>query len=349
MRAIQGVVQHYAWGDRAAIPSLIGARPDGQPWAELWFGTHHGGPASFADGSPLSGTTGDLPYLVKLLAAAEPLSLQTHPDAATARQGYADEEQRRVALDDPTRLYRDPHAKPELLCALSPFVALCGFMAVGRASESLRSLGAASLADVLERQGLPATVASMFRRALDVDDALAACRHSNARHAQLAVELDERYPGDPGAAVALLMNLVELEPGEALYLTPGNLHAYVSGVGIEVMGASDNVLRGGLTRKHVDVGALLEVMRVEPLDDPVVRPSPVLGGSTFEYPTPDAPFRVQRIDLDGRTAFTATDHELIICVEGAAPPLATGTAVHVAPGEDVELHGSARLFRISPT
>lgn len=348
MRVIRGVVQHYAWGDLEAIPRLVGTPPDGRPWAEVWFGTHHGGPASFADGSPLSDVTGDLPYLVKLLAAAEPLSLQTHPDDDTARRGYADEERRGIPLDDPARLFRDPHAKPELLLAISPFASLCGFMPAGRAAQTLRHLGVDAVAQVVERDGLAAAVASLLRGHVPTADAIAACRRSDEPRARLAADLDRRYPGDPGAVVALLMNLVELQPGEALYLAPGNLHAYLRGVAVEVMGSSDNVLRGGLTAKHVDVEALLRVARIEALADPVVRPVAGEVTTVREYPTPGAPFRVQRIDLDGRYGFTSGGHEVLVCVEGTAPPLAAGTAVHVGPGEDVELHGRATVVRVSP-
>lgn len=347
MRAIKGVVQHYRWGDASAIPRLLGHEPDGRPWAELWFGTHHAGPATFADGSPLRDATGDLPYLVKVLAAAEPLSLQTHPDEVTAADGFADEQRRGVALTDPTRLYRDPHAKPELLCALTPFTALCGFRPQAASVALLRRIGADAMADSVEHAGLAATVESLYRGRLATAPAVQACRDSALPEARLATELDRLHPGDPSVAVALLLHLVDLTPGEALYLTPGNLHAYVRGVGIEVMGPSDNVLRGGLTPKHVDVDALLGVMRTGPVSDPVVRPI-AEGGGVWAYPTPGAPFRVRRLELDGQAAFTADGHEVLVCTAGEAAPLRAGAAVHLAPGEQVELHGTATVFRVSP-
>ena len=119
MQLVHGVVQHYAWGDTEAIPAVLGVAPDGQPWAELWLGTHPGAPSTIDGGALLRDTSGELPYLLKLLAAAEPLSLQTHPDTATAAIGFARENEQGIALDDPIRVYRDANAKPELLCALT--------------------------------------------------------------------------------------------------------------------------------------------------------------------------------------------------------------------------------------
>jgi mannose-6-phosphate isomerase len=287
---LRGVAQHYDWGSPTAIPELLGDDPDGRPWAELWFGTHHGGAAAVLhDGrwSPLSEVAGDLPYLTKVLAAERPLSLQAHPSAAQAIEGFAREEQRGVALDDPERIYRDPRPKPELLIALSPFDALCGFRDVDETADLLTRAGpaGAALGDQLRGEGLRALVAAAFGSRPD-EDLLAECLATVAfGHLR---ELAARYPHDPALTVALLLHHVELEPGEAIYLPAGNLHAYLGGLGLEVMGSSDNVVRGGFTGKHVDVDELLRVVEVTPIDSPVVRPAP--DGA---YATPGAPFRVR--------------------------------------------------------
>ena len=343
MRTISGVVQHYAWGDTDAIPELLGVESDGRPWAEWWLGTHPGGPATLDDGTPLAALSGPLPFLTKVLAAAEPLSLQTHPDTATAQVGFAREEAAGLAIDHPTRIYRDPNAKPELLCALTPFDALCGFRPVDDTAALLHALGAHDLAARLVADGLEAVVSGLYRGAIDAQPLVRACDGHPSPHAELVARLDGMYPNDPSVAVTLFLNRVRLLPGEALYLTPGNLHAYVQGVGVEVMGASDNVVRGGLTPKHIDVDELLRVLRFEPLADPVVSPVRTAAG-TWHYPTPGAPFRVERLDLTDPAAHTARGHEILVCTKGDAGVLGRGGALHLAPGETIGLTGPSTVW-----
>ncbi len=346
MHAIRGTAQHYAWGDPAVIPELLGMPADGQPWAEWWLGTHPGAPSTLDDGTPLSATSGDLPYLLKLLAAAEPLSLQTHPDTAAAEAGFAREQAAGIALDDPRRIYRDPFAKPELLCALTAFDALCGFRPVAAGEALLRSLRADELADALQRDGLAAVVGGLYRGTLDSASLLAACAQSRAPEAELVTRLEAMYPGDASVAVTLLLNRVHLQPGEAIFLGPGNLHAYLHGGGVEIMGASDNVVRGGLTPKHVDVEELLSVLRVEPLADPVVRPVEEEPGR-WRYPTPGAPFELWRFEIDEIMPHTAEGRELLLCTDGDCALLARGQAGYLAPGETVVLDGPATVFRVA--
>ena len=347
MQRIIGVVQHYAWGDRFALPRLLDVEPDGTPWAEYWLGTHPGGPAQLAKAAgPLRDVAGDLPYLLKLLTAGEALSLQTHPDAATAQAGFAREQAAGIAFDDPRRVYRDPFAKPELLCAISPFDALCGFRPLAATDLLLRSIGAHELADALRGQGLAATVAGLYRGTIPTAATVAACRLYDTPECALVAELDAKYPGEPSVVITLLLNRVHLAPGEAIYLGPGNLHAYLLGSGVEVMGASDNVVRGGLTPKHVDVDELLGVLRFEPLPNPVVRPVEV-GEGRYRYPTPDAPFELWRFDVDGPLPHTATGRELLVCTDGEASPLSRGQAAYLAPGDDVEFDGFCTVYRVA--
>jgi mannose-6-phosphate isomerase len=346
MRPIRGVAQHYAWGDRSAIPHILGQPADGKPWAEWWLGTHPMAPSSLDGGAPLSSVAGDLPYLLKLLAAAEPLSLQTHPDASTAQAGFAREEAAGVPIGDPRRIYRDPFAKPELLCALTTFDTLCGFRPVGDTEALLHDLGAHQLAMSLRHDGLEATVAGLYRGTIDPAPVIAACSLHDSPEAQLVTRLDRQYPGEASVAVTLMLNRVLLQPGEAIHLGPGNLHAYLHGLGVEVMGASDNVVRGGLTRKHVDVEELLWVLRFEALPNPVVRPVQDLPGH-WRYPTPGAPFELWRFDIAGSMPHTATGREIILCTYGDVGPLHHGEAAYLAPGDTVVLEGPGTVFRVA--
>lgn len=346
MRRIVGVVQHYAWGDPVFLPELLGVEPDGRPWAEWWLGTHPGGPATLLDDRPLRSVAGELPYLLKVLAAAEPLSLQTHPSASQAAVGFAREERDGPALDAPARIYRDASAKPELICALTPFDAVCGFRPVDETRALLERLGADELATHLRSSGLATTVEGLYRRTIPIESTVAACAGRSEPEAQLVAELAVRYPGDPSAVVTLLLHRVRLEPGEALFLGPGNLHAYLHGVGVEVMGASDNVVRGGMTTKHVDVDELLAVVDITPIADPRT-PATAHGWDRWSYDTPSAPFHLWRHDIDGTWQHTASTRELVVCTWGSTDGLECGEAAYLAPGADLVLTGTATVFRVT--
>ncbi len=308
MQRVTGVVQHYAWGDPVFIPHLLGVEPDGQPWAELWLGTHPNGPSRLADGTPLADVTGQLPYLLKVLAAGEPLSLQTHPNADQARDGHA------------RGIYPDPNPKPELLCALTPFQALCGVRPVEATLALLDELGIDRLARVVAADGPGAALAGLYRGSIDPLPAIEACvAHADERlEAEWAAKLAARYPGEPSVAATLLLNLVVLEPGQCLRLDAGNLHGYLHGAGIELMGNSDNVIRGGLTVKHVDVDELLAVVDPTPLADPVL-------AEANAYELPAAGVSLHRIG-PGDT-HVATGHELAVDL--------AGSTWYAAPGDEV--------------
>ncbi|MBC7308257.1 MAG: mannose-6-phosphate isomerase, class I, partial [Dietzia sp.] len=296
MVALEPVVQAYAWGSRTALPELCGiTSPAPHPVAEHWFGAHDSGSSRCSDGRGLDARIaadperelgprvlaehgGGLPFLVKLLSAEQALSLQAHPSPEKAREGFAAEDARGIAVDAPDRNYRDVNHKPEILVALTEFHALVGFRPVERTVALLDALGVASLKpyrDMLagqpDAEGLRAvftTFVTMPHVVLaGVVPDLVTCAVSYLTDhgvegpwspvAATITELAERYPTDPGVLGALLLNRVVLQPGEAVYLGPGQLHAYLRGVGVEVMANSDNVLRGGLTPKHVDVPELM--------------------------------------------------------------------------------------------
>ena len=317
MHDVEGVVQHYAWGDPTFIPTLLGVEPDGRPWAELWLGTHPSGPTKLADGRALSDLTGELPYLLKVLAAAQPLSLQTHPNAEQAREGHA------------RGHFVDPNPKPELLCALTPFEAVCGVRPIDATLEILHELDLHALARMLTADDISAVVEGFYRGTIDPQPVVEACATSDRPEARWVRKLHEMYPDDPSVAVTLLLNLVALEPGEAIRLDAGNLHAYLHGAGIELMGASDNVVRGGLTVKQVDVGELLRVFDPTPLADPVLP-----AGDRFDVPAAG----VSLLCLRRGDRHTATGHELSIDMEGRTR--------YAAPGD--QLLAEAKTYAVTP-
>jgi mannose-6-phosphate isomerase len=341
MHRVHGRAQHYAWGDPTSIPEMIGQPADGRPWAEWWMGTHPLAPSTLDDGSPLESVAGELPYLLKLMAAAEPLSLQTHPDRITAEAGFEREEELGVPRDSPRRIYRDPFAKPEMLCALTTFDTLCGFRPVDNTVALLRKIDAHELAEFLQNEKLATTVAALYRREFDLTSTIAACGQHDCVEATLVSELADQYPGDPSVVVTLLLNRVLLSAGEAVFLGPGNMHAYLRGFGVEVMGNSDNVVRGGMTVKHIDVEELLRVLDFEALPDPVVKRTESEPGR-WRYNTPDTPFAMSELQLgaDDTRSHTATGRELVLWVSGAEH----GECQYLAAGEGIELRGPARIF-----
>ena len=297
------MVQHYAWGDPEFLPHLLGVEPDGRPWAELWLGTHPNGPSRLSDGSPLSDVTGELPYLLKVISAAEPLSLQTHPTAEQALDGFR------------RGVFADQNPKPELLCALTPFEALSGIRPIAATLSILEQLGIDDLARVLAADGPHVALAGLYGGEIATTPIVHACADSDLPEANWVRLLATQYPDQPSVAATLLLNLVTLAPGQALHLDAGNLHSYLHGTGIELMGASDNVVRGGLTQKHVDVDELLRVVDPTPLDHPVLP-----DGTRYELPGAG----VALVLLDTGDGHVSTGDELALDVSGAAWYLAEG-------------------------
>jgi mannose-6-phosphate isomerase len=303
----------YAWGSPTLIPELLGVAPTGRPQAELWLGTHPGSPARLAgrDGD-LREVAGELPFLLKILAAAAPLSLQVHPTTAQAQDGFARENAAGIPIDARHRTYKDPHAKPEMLYALSDeFRALCGFRPVAETRALLDGARAGLLAALRTDADIPAVFAWLLSGHPDVAavvDEVTTIARDAAGEAWATVRwLAEHYPGDPGVAISLLLNTVVLTRGEALYLPAGNIHAYLSGLGVELMGPSDNVLRCGLTPKHVDVTELVRVVDFTPTVEP--RLAPVLAPGRREFLPESAGLRLViveeanvSVDLGGRAA-----------------------------------------------
>lgn len=354
---IEGVVQRYAWGDHEAIPRLIGAAPDGEPWAEFWMGTHPVAPARLTSDGPagtehqlLSEVTGPLPFLFKVLAASEPLSLQTHPNLATAQANFVAESADGLDLHDPRRLYHDPYAKPEILCALGDFEVLCGFRPISESVNILRSLrddACDRLAELLAQQGIGGALRVVFLDSrIDTNAIARACSADAGRTSSVTAaiaDLATRYPSDPALTAALLLNHRVLHAREAIFLGPGNLHAYLRGWGVELMDPSDNVLRAGFTPKHVDPIALLDILDTRPLVDPVVRPEQI-ARDLVEYPTPTPHWRLRRIDLDGQFDARGDAVGVLLSVRGTCAELPTGQPAVITASENFALHGEATIY-----
>lgn len=333
--------------------------PSDHPEAEIWLGAHPADSAHVVDeggstplltlidgdpGTHLGGSAqhfeSRLPYLLKLLAAEEPLSLQAHPSSAQAREGFARENAAGIPIDSPVRNYRDPNHKPELIVALTEFEALAGFRRPTDTVELLDALAVPALggyrtllAAQPDASGLRTVFTSWITlpgQALDdilpavaqgcIDYLSGPARSDGGRFAAEArtlLELGESYPGDAGVLAALLLNRVTLTPGQGLYLDAGNLHAYLRGTGVEIMANSDNVLRGGLTPKHVDVPELLRVLDFEPADL-----SPITPGAddrpTYLYSTPAPEFALSRTAMAaGETvAVPGSGPRILLCTSG---------------------------------
>jgi mannose-6-phosphate isomerase len=416
MQVMHNPIRRYPWGSRTALAELLGRpNTTDEPQAELWIGAHPHDSSLLLDGTgrtsgtagiggavPVDGSGGRtpladriaadpagqlghrvtstfgsrLPFLLKVLAVAAPLSLQAHPTVAQAQAGFDAEEALGIPVTAPFRNYKDRGAKPEMVCAVTPFAALCGFRPVATTVDVLSGLGVPALAGVLvdlqtgrEDEALQRTVTRIL--ALDaaavaavLAQLLPACRtfldagpdRPEAREtATVALELAARYPTDPGVLLALLLNVVRLEPGEAMFCPAGQLHAYFSGVGVEIMGNSDNVLRGGLTSKHVDVPELLTVLRWEAGPATLVPGVPV-GADEVRYPAPTAEFGLSVLELSDRPRRLPHHGAQILLVldgelradrgDGPTAVVERGGSLWIpADADEVTVSGPARVYR----
>ncbi|KOG35329.1 mannose-6-phosphate isomerase, class I [Streptomyces resistomycificus] len=378
MDRLDNTVRPYAWGSPTAIPALLGTEPTGAPQAEMWMGAHPGAPSRTDRGTLVDVIAADperelgeqavarfgprLPFLLKILAAGAPLSLQVHPDLAQAREGYEDEERRDIPVDAGHRNYKDANHKPELICALTEFDGLCGFRTPALAADLLDGLGVDSLkpyVDLLHAQPEEAALREVLTAVLTADreemartvaEAAAACDRLGGAYAPYA-DIAHHYPGDPGVIAAMLLNHVRLQPGEALFLGAGIPHAYLNGLGVEIMANSDNVLRCGLTPKHVDVPELLRIVRFEAGDPGVLRPEASPDGEEV-YETPIDEFRLSRYVLPAGGAahdLTRATPQILLCTAGSVRAgdveLAPGHSVFVPAGETAQVSGSGTVFR----
>ncbi|UWX97933.1 mannose-6-phosphate isomerase, class I [Arthrobacter zhaoxinii] len=395
MYLLRNTLRPYAWGSTTAIAELFGREPSGEPEAELWIGAHPGAPSALVppvDGSETldeliaadpvrmlgAGTAArfgpELPFLAKILAAGAPLSLQVHPTPEQARAGYAAEEEAGIDRGARERNYKDEHHKPEMIFALAPFEALCGFRNPDEAAGLFRAVKAAVAAsgrevpELLEwivaelSSGHPAPdrLESVFSTLIRDGEAVRGAAETAAAAAGAAgsdgpygrelatlAELNGYYPGDPGVLISLLLNRVSLQPGDAVYLPAGNVHAYLSGLGVEVMAASDNVLRGGLTPKHIDVPELLKTVDFRPLGVPYLSADEAGPGQQVFRP-PFEEFALQRLELAQGPAGTPGDSlpsEVPVLQNGPTVVIAVrGTVVLSSPAGSLALEAGQSAF-----
>ena len=359
---IGGEVKNYPWGSKNLIQDHFGLGLADREVAEVWFGTHDGGESKVQESNQsLSEAIGSkLSFLVKFLAAQSPLSIQVHPNSVQAKEGFAKENAAGISLTAAERNYKDDSHKPEILIAITAFEALCGFRPKAQVLEiflafseseprfgELAALAAtdASVEEIFMELMEDRALAERFSKSVESLDS-----DSIAETARLlTVGLLEKYPGDTGALVALLLNHIELTPGEAIFLPAGNLHAYLSGLGLEVMAASDNVIRGGLTTKHIDKAELSRITDFSELGNPVVATKKLAEG-LIEYPVSASEFRVYRAQITGTNLLADLDlpaGAVVVCVNGE---IAIGTSLEereVLKKGEVAFVSQAKKFSLS--
>jgi len=383
---LKNTVQPYAWGSYTAIPELLGTQSDSlTPQAELWMGAHPKAPSRVSvdgrleslkvliDKHPIdilgqkvaARFQNELPYLFKVLAAAKPLSLQAHPSAAQARDGYRREEDLGISLESPERNYRDANHKPECICALTPFWALHGFRKIPdiiRLFGRLRLERMESLLQNLQKYPKQRALKTFFRSLMTLSPAQKRRLTKQATNAareiseeknvyQWIVTLAKSYPEDIGVLSPLFLNLVLLQPGQALYLPAAELHAYIEGVGIELMANSDNVLRGGLTPKHIDVNALLAVLDFEERTPEVLPLRHGADGESF-YECPAKEFTLSVINVNQQTSYSSAENrsvEILLCTTGAGSisDLDTGHVTALNKGDAVLVPAVVTAYSIA--
>jgi mannose-6-phosphate isomerase len=394
IRILRNPIQNYSWGSKSFIPQLTGeTTPENTPQAELWMGAHPKAPSLvWHDGEwvPLpkliredpEGVLGKsvakkflnkLPFLFKVLAAEKPLSIQAHPNRDQARQGFSRENSWGVPLNAPHRNYKDDNHKPEIICALTPFWALIGFRKLEEIVALTDQLGVSSFSDRIMDSGGQVYHESLRRLFTDlltmnrdnqrrmVAEVVESCeKHASADKAfEWTVKLNRAYAGDTGVLSPLFMKIVCLEPGgEAMYIPSGQLHSYLEGAGIELMANSDNVLRGGLTPKNIDVPELLDILDFSASERCLLNPERGMNGEKL-YPCPAEEFMLSTISLNEGTVFLSPEKrsvEMMICTEGEAKiidsdrredlSLNKGTAIIVpASAGPYRIEGTCTLYK----
>ncbi|OMO28509.1 mannose-6-phosphate isomerase, class I [Vibrio lentus] len=378
---LDNVIQNYAWGSKDSINQLFGiVNPNQEPQAEIWMGAHPNGCSKVDDtGESLShmidenkidvlgGYTasrfGELPFLFKVLAAETPLSIQVHPNKRKSELGFERENTRGIPLNASNRNYKDPNHKPELVYALTFYKAMNGFRPIDDIIALFEEADIPSLAielNVLKANADSDSLKSFFSAimSLEGDRKASALNELYAAHArpaktvmgrealQYSKEFKQHYPGDIGLFAPLMLNTVELAPGEAMFLFAETPHAYVQGTGLEIMANSDNVLRAGLTPKYIDVPELIDNTIFEPIKPEDIRLKPVLKEGKMSYPIP--------VDDFGFDILSATDEsksqylrsaEILFCVEGEATVASEERTVSLKPGESVFVSSNSSVYQ----
>jgi mannose-6-phosphate isomerase len=359
---ISGATKNYDWGSKELVPDLFGMAESSEPIAEIWFGTHPLGESKcLAENQSLSESFGKrLRFLVKFLSAERALSIQVHPNSDQAKAGFDLEQARAIPIGDPKRNYKDSSHKPEALIALTGFRALCGFRPrtelvtvfteFGKSEPEFATLAKKLLAD----ESLEKIFQSLIENSELAKRFLSTVESSQsnpvaAKARELVATLLRQFPDDTGALVALMLNEVYLEPGEAIYLPAGNVHAYLSGLGLEVMAASDNVVRAGLTSKHVDVAEVLEIADFSELLEPRLRPKKLAEG-LIEYPVDCSEFRIYRAEVSGKNLLADLDlpsSAMVVCTSGEVAVSTSLDEREVLTKSEVVLASGAKKLSLS--
>ncbi|MFP5593917.1 mannose-6-phosphate isomerase [Kluyvera sp. 142486] len=387
MQKLINSVQNYAWGSKTALTELYGmANPEGLPMAELWMGAHpkssskitdsHGVVQSLRDvidankttllGANVAARFGELPYLFKVLCAAQPLSIQVHPSKKAAEVGFAKENAAGIPLDAAERNYKDPNHKPELVFALTPFLAMNAFREFAEIASLLQPVADANPAiGEFIAQPTSERLSALFAGLLNMQGdekthalkVLRAALETQQGPAWDAIRLiAEFYPDDSGLFSPLLLNIVQLNPGEAMFLYAETPHAYLRGTGLEVMANSDNVLRAGLTPKYIDIPELVANVKFTAKPANELLTQPTQHGEALDFPIPVEDFAFSLHTLSASEATLAQDGAAILfCVDGESVLSKNDQRLVLKPGESafvaanespIQVSGSGRLARV---
>jgi len=380
---LKNIIKEYPWGSHTAISELLGKKtPSDKPQAEMWMGAHPLASSMVKTGGKWESLSdlirknpdeilgsrcakkygGQLPYLFKIIAAAEPLSIQAHPNLLQAKKGFKRENRLGISLDSFNRSYKDENHKPECICAVSDFEALCGFRAVSeilflltKACPVALEKEIAGLESNKNRHGLKSFFTALMK--MDCARNKKVISEAAENSGTLADEdpaykwvlaLAGKYPSNIGAVAPLYLNYVHLRPGEAMFLPAGELHAYLNGVALELMANSDNVIRGGLTAKHVDVEELSNILRFRSVKNRIILPEKDKNKGI--YKTPAEEFVLSVISVQKNNGYNGSERrniEIILCIEGKAViSCSENSRLKISKGESVIIPASAKGYCI---
>ncbi len=375
-------IQNYSWGTKDYIPELLGKKKSDEPWAELWIGDHPRGTSTgvlevgtmplnqIIQNNPYEILGEDtnrfekhLPFLFKVLSAESPLSIQAHPNRNQAKEGFKEENIKGISIDAFNRNYRDSNHKPEIICALTPFTAMCGFRYAKVIESNFLKLKSQVFTDKIQncfKESKDNPIRLFFSSLMLLDNnslgnlieaALDWAGRENSLEGNLIQKFANFYNNDPGILAPLFLNIYELNPGEALYQGPGELHAYVEGTGIELMSNSDNVLRGGLTSKHVDIEELLKVLNFNPLGKNILKPEQNNSG-IVTYLTPSDEFILKYLKIENKKSVEINNRnslEILLCTSGNTTLSFSNESINLRRGDSLFIPASLDSYILKGT
>ncbi|MCG9679734.1 mannose-6-phosphate isomerase, class I [Vibrio sp. Isolate24] len=376
---LENVIQNYPWGSHDSINTLFGiANPDHQPQAEIWMGAHPNGCSKIqidnktvllsdyieqnpdqTIGAETNQRFGELPFLFKVLAAAQALSIQVHPSKAQAEEGFAREDKAGIDRGASNRNYKDPNHKPELVYALTPYMAMNGFRDFNDIIALFDALNAQVLQsdiDAFRSDLSPQGLQKFFKAILELDgekkskslDALLSwAENSKDPLATLVLALNKQYPNDVGLLAPLMLNVLELQPGEAMFLDAGTPHAYIKGTGLEIMANSDNVLRAGLTPKYMDVEELVNSCKFEALDNNKILTQPITDGCELSFPVPVDDFKFSVLQQPENHTLVLSRAEIIFAIDNDVTLQAGDDTLVLSKGQSAFVPLSTQTITVS--